>query len=309
MVPVAGAGGGGGSIRIPASLCGLVGLKPSRGRVSHGPVVGEGWGGLATNGVVTRTVRDSAAVLDVLAGFEQGDPSTAPALPGPLAREVGADPGRLRVGFTAVHPHGGLPEDADLTAAVTGAAGLLESLGHRVEPGFPEALGDPDFPDRFFAIVCANLVAEVEGVGLWRGRPVAVEELEAFNRFVSERGRAIGAAEHILNMLWTDGYRARMVAWWTSFDLLLVPTLGVAPFRIGWHTADGVAAALGRAIRTVAFTAPFNATGQPAISLPLHRTAAGLPVGVQLVAAPGREDVLIRVAAQLESTFGTQDAG
>jgi amidase len=309
LVAVAGAGDGGGSIRIPASMCGLVGLKPSRGRISNGPVVGESWGGLATVGLLSRTVRDSAAVLDVLAGFEQGDPYTAPALPGPLAREVGADPGRLRVGFTTAHPRGDVPEDPDLTAAVTRAAALLESLGHQVGPGHPEALGDEAFPDRFAAIVCANLAAEVEAVGAWRGSPVALAELEPFNRVLAELGRAVSAAEHILNLLWIDGYRARMTAWWDTFDLLLVPTLAVAPYRIGWFSADGVEAEIARATLAVSYTAPFNATGQPAISLPLHRTAAGLPVGVQLVAAPGREDVLIRVAAQLESAFGTQDGG
>ncbi|MEV0630782.1 amidase [Nonomuraea wenchangensis] len=301
MVALATASDGGGSIRIPASLCGLVGLKPSRGRVSLGPALGEGWSGFSCPGFVTRTVRDTAAALDVVAGLHAGDPYDAPALPGPLAAEAGRDPGRLRVGYLTAHPRADVPEAAEPAAAVAAAAALLESLGHDVTPGGPEALGDPDFPAHFGAIVAENLAATVDGLGELRGKPVEPEELEPRNAAMVTAARGRSAAQHIRATQWTDAFRRRMAAWWSAgHDLLLMPSLGVAPFPLGWIPADDLTLALGRTAHAVAFTSPINATGQPAISLPLHRTVAGLPVGVQLVAAYGREDLLVRVAAQIE---------
>ncbi|WP_084955496.1 amidase [Thermoactinospora rubra] len=302
MAAVATASDGGGSIRIPASLCGLVGLKPTRGRSSFGPAAGEGWNGLSCPGFVTRTVRDTAAALDLIAGFEPGDPYDAPALPGPLLHEVGADPGRLRVGFVAAHPREDVPEEPELVTAVTRAAALLEGLGHDVAPAHPDALADPDFPRHFGAIVADNVATEVENVGALRGKPVELEELEPRNQAMAKAGRARGAVEHLLAAQWIDRFRRRLAAWWASgFDLLLCPSLGVAPFPLGWIPPDDLSVAFGRTAHAVSFTSPFNATGQPAISLPLHRTADGLPVGVQLVAAAGREDLLIRIAAQIEA--------
>ncbi|MFG3441676.1 amidase [Nonomuraea sp. NPDC047897] len=302
MTALATASDGGGSIRIPASMCGLVGLKPSRGRVSFGPDGGEGWSGFSCPGFVTRTVRDTAAALDVVAGFRPGDPYDAPALPGPLAGEVGADPGRLRVGFVTRHPRGDVPEDPEVSTAVTRAAGLLEALGHDVVPSWPEALGDPHFPRRFGAVVANNMAAEIDNIGFWRGRPVAPEELEPRNAELVRVGRTHSAAEHIRDVQWIDAFRRRMAAWWESgYDLLLAPSLGVAPFELGWLPPHDLSVAGGRTARAVAYTSPVNATGQPAVSLPLHMSRAGLPVGVQLVAAAGREDLLVRVAAQVEA--------
>ncbi|MEV4168055.1 amidase [Nonomuraea sp. NPDC049709] len=301
MVALATASDGGGSIRIPASLCGLVGLKPSRGRVSLGPAMGEGWSGFSCPGFVTRTVRDTAAALDLVSGRYPGDPYDAPALPGSLAGEVGRDPGRLRIGFLSTHPRGDVPEVPEVTEAVTGAAALLESLGHDVTPGGPEALGDPHFPRHFGAIVTNNLAAQVAGLGELRGKPVQLEELEPRNAAMVSAAREHSAADHILATQWVDGFRRRMTAWWAAgHDLLLIPSLGVAPFPLGWIPPGDLSIALGRTAHAVAYTSPVNASGQPAVSLPLHRTAAGLPVGVQLVAAPGREDLLVRVAAQIE---------
>ncbi|MGW7482620.1 amidase [Nonomuraea muscovyensis] len=302
MVAVATASDGGGSIRIPASLCGLVGLKPTRGRISFGPDGGEGWSGFSCPGFVTRSVRDTAAALDLVSGFRPGDPYDAPALPGPLAGEVGADPGRLRVGFVTRHPRGDVPEDPEVSEAVTRAAGLLEALGHDVGPSWPEALGDAGFPLRFGAVVADNLAAEIENIGSWRGRPVELTELEPRNAELVRAGRAHSAAQHILAVQWIDAFRRRMAAWWESgYDLLLAPSLGVAPFELGWIPPHDLSVASGRTARAVAYTSPVNATGQPAISLPLHVSRSGLPVGVQLVAAAGREDLLVRVAAQVEA--------
>ncbi|NUP67281.1 MAG: amidase [Nonomuraea sp.] len=301
MVALATASDGGGSIRIPASLCGLVGLKPTRGRLSLGPAMGEGWSGFSCPGFVSRTVRDTAAALDVVSGYEPGDPYDAPALPGPLAAEVGADPGRLRIGFLTSHPRDGVPGDADLAEAVTRAAALLESLGHDVFPGGPEALGEPEFPGHFGAIVANNLAAQVESLGVLRGRPVELDEIEPRNAAMVGAARGHSAADHILATQWVDGFRRRMASWWgAGNDLLLMPSSGAAPFPLGWIPPTDLSIAFGRTAQVVAYTSPVNATGQPAISLPLHRNAAGLPVGVQLVAATGREDLLIRVAAQIE---------
>ncbi|NJP91508.1 amidase [Nonomuraea sp. FMUSA5-5] len=301
MVALATASDGGGSIRIPASLCGLVGLKPTRGRVSLGPALGEGWSGFSCPGFVTRSVRDTAAALDVVAGTHPGDPYGAPALPGRLADEVGRDPGRLRIGFLTAHPRGDVPEAPEPAEAVTGAAALLESLGHDVTPGGPRALAEPDFPAHFGAIVADNLAAHVAALGELRGKPVDLEELEPRNAAMVRAGRGRSAPDHLRSVQWVDGFRRRMAAWWAEGnDLLLMPSLGVAPFPLGWIPPDDLSVAFGRTAHAVAFTSPVNATGQPAVSLPLHRTAAGLPVGVQLVAAPGREDLLVRVAAQIE---------
>ncbi|WP_067173898.1 amidase [Microtetraspora niveoalba] len=301
MVPVASASDGGGSIRIPASMCGLVGLKPARGRSSHGPDVAESWGGLSVQGMLTRSVRDSAALLDLIAGMMPGDRYAAPALPRLLSQEVGAHPGRLRVGFVTVHPRGDVPEDAELTAAVTGTAALLEALGHDVVQDCPAALGEHDFGMYFGALIGVNVAAELEVVAALRGRPVDVEELEPRNRLMVTAARAVSATDYLAAQRWLDGYRRRMAEWWESgFDLLLTPTMGVTPYPVGWLSDDDLHTSLDRSGQGAAFTSPFNATGQPAISLPTHRTAAGLPVGVQLVAAAGREDLLVRVAAQIE---------
>ncbi|WP_327088655.1 amidase [Nonomuraea sp. NBC_01738] len=309
MVAVATASDGGGSIRIPAAQCGLVGLKPTRGRTSFGPAGGEGWSGFSVPGSVTRTVRDTAAMLDLIAGYEHGDPYAAPALPRPLAEEVGADPGRLRIGYVTSHPRPDVPDEPELAAAVLAAAALLESLGHDVAPGHPEALGEADFAVHFGAIVAANVAAEVESIGAWRGKPVELSELEPRNRLMAEAGRKRTAVEHVLSLQWIDSYRRRMASWWhAGHDLLLAPVLGIPPYPLGWFPQDDLSTAFGRTGPAVSYTSPFNATGQPAISLPLHRTASGLPVGVQLVAAAGREDLLVRVAAQVESAHPFEHA-
>ncbi|MBB2912656.1 amidase [Streptosporangium becharense] len=301
MVAVATASDGGGSIRIPASMCGLVGLKPSRGRVSSGPSSGEPWAGFSASGLLCRTVRDAAATLDAVAGTMPGDPYGAPAWERPLARQVGADPGRLRIGFLTGHPTGRFPADPDLVAAVTVAATLLEALGHDVEPGGPAALAEDDFARHFGTVVAAHVAADLDEIGRWRGRPVEPEEVEPRNRILATAGRRLDAVGYLASRTWIDGFRRRMAAWWDSHDLLLTPSLGVAPFRLGWLPPDDVSLSRGRTDRAVSFTSPVNATGQPAISLPLHRTAGGMPVGVQLVAAAGREDLLVRVAAQIEA--------
>ncbi|WP_202638224.1 amidase [Bailinhaonella thermotolerans] len=298
MVPLATASDGGGSIRIPASVCGLVGLKPSRGRVSPGPRVSEGWGGFSVPGVLTRSVRDTAALLELLSGREPGDPYDAPPL-----RPVPPEPGVLRVGYLARDPRDGVPGDPDCAAAVENAARLLAGLGHEVAPGYPYQLGDHGFAGHYGVIVSSHVAAEVEHMGRMRGRPVEPGELEPRNQIMAAAGKKSGATRYIASLQWLNDFRVYLAEWWKRHDLLLTPAMGVAPFPLGWIPADDFTTAMDRTGRAIAFTSPFNATGQPAISLPLHRTAAGLPVGVQLVAAYGREDLLLSVAAQLEPHF------
>jgi amidase len=260
-------------------------------------------------GFLTRTVRDTAAALDLVIGFRPGDPYDAPGLPGPLAGEVGTDPGRLRIGFATAHPRGDVPEAPEVAEAVRGAAALLESLGHDVEQGCPGALGEPEFGRHYGAVVAGSLAAEIENVAAARGKPVELDELEPRNAAMVAAARSFSAVDHILSMQWLDGFRRRMASWWEGHDLLLTPSMGVAPFPLGWIAGDDRSVEMGRTAHAIAFTSPVNATGQPAISLPLHRTASGLPVGVQLVAAAGREDLLVRVAAQIEAARPFEHGG
>jgi amidase len=300
MVAVAHANDGGGSIRIPASECGLVGLKPTRGRVSQGPLTGEAWAGGVIDGAVTRTVRDAAGVLDVISGRRPGEPYYAPPLPRPLRLEVGADPGQLRIGVLDRPPAGPYLDDPQCRAAVAGAARLLESLGHHVEQSAPAAMFEQEFAGHFNTIIAADTEATFQAFEMLLGRPITGEEIEPRNAGYRQAGKALGAVAYLDSRAWLGMWARRMAHWWDENDLLITPTVGAPPPELGWFTADGPGAEGRRIASFIPYTAQFNMTGQPAISLPLHRTPDGLPVGVQLVAAYGREDVLIRVASQLE---------
>jgi amidase len=300
MVPVAHANDGGGSIRIPASECGLVGLKPTRGRVSQGPLVAEGWAGGTIDGSVARTVRDAAGVLDVISERMPGEPYYAPALPRPLTQEVGADPGRLRIGVVDHHADERFLDDPQCRAAVAAAAGLLESLGHQVEQSWPAAMFEPEFTRHFTAIIAADTEATFRAFEAALGRLIGDAEIEPRNARYREAGRTLGAVEYLQARQWIGQWARKMASWWDDFDLLLTPTLGAPPPELGWFTAAGPEVEGQRIASFIPYTAQFNMTGQPAVSLPLHWTPEDLPVGVQLVAAYGREDVLVRIASQLE---------
>ena len=300
MVAVAHANDGGGSIRIPASECGLVGLKPTRGRVSQGPLVGEAWAGGVADGAVTRTVRDAAGVLDVISARMPGEPYYAPPLPRPLRQEVGADPGRLRIGLIDRPALEMALDDPQCREAVTGAGRLLESLGHHVEESAPDGMFEPDFVRHFNTIIAADseaLFLAFEGA---LGRPIADSEIEPRNAFYRAAGRELTAVAYLQARDWFGTWTRRMAHWWTGHDLLVTPTLGAPPPELGWFTAEGPEHEGSRIASFIPYTAQFNMTGQPAVSLPLHWTPGGLPVGVQLVAAYGREDLLVQVASQLE---------
>jgi amidase len=300
LVPAAHANDGGGSIRIPASECGLVGLKPTRGRVSQGPLAGEAWAGGVIDGAVTRTVRDAAGVLDVISQRMPGEPYYAPPLPRPLGQEVGTDPGQLRIGVLDRPAAEGYLDHPQCRAAASSAARLLESLGHHVEESAPAAMFEPEFARHFNAIIAADAEAMFRAFERALGRPISEEEIEPRNARYRQAGRELGAVAYLESRAWCGMWARRMAGWWNDHDLLVTPTVGAPPPELGWFTAAGTRQEGQRIASFIPYTAQFNMTGQPAITLPLHWTPAGLPVGVQLVAAYGREDMLIRVASQLE---------
>lgn len=303
MVPVGHAGDGGGSIRIPASACGLFGLKPTRGRVSLGPDKGEAWAGMVVRHVLTRSVRDSAAVLDVLAGRMPGDPYSASPPARPFASEVGTEPEPLLIGLRTASA---LAEtDPECVAAAEDAAALLESLGHTVERAGPAAL-DEDVMTTFITIFSANVVADLEEIARRAGREVTQVDVEPLTWMYADLGKAVTGTQYAEAVDAMHAWTRRVATWWADdgFDLLLTPTLAEPPPVLGDlvpQDPDDLFRAAARALPFAAYTASFNVTGQPAISVPLYYSAGeNLPVGVQLVADHEREDLLLRVAGQLE---------
>jgi amidase len=301
MVPVAHASDGGGSIRIPASMCGLVGLKVSRGRITLGPDRDES--GLSVNHVVSRSVRDAAAFLDATAGPGPGDMAIAPAPARPYRDEVGADAGRLRVGLLAHSPAGDLHPDCE--KAVREAAALLESLGHDVELSHPGALDHaPETGRTFMARWSTGAKLNLEVHGRIVGRDLTADDVEPATWAMAEMADGVTGVDLARALVASATFTRELASWWADgFDLLLTPTLGGPPPQLGelTATAEDPWTSMAKVASLVPYTTHFNVSGQPAISLPLHWNDAGLPIGVQLVAAYGCEDVLLRVAAQLEA--------
>ena len=302
-VAVAHANDGGGSIRIPASECGLVGLKPSKGRVSLGPALGESWIGGVVEGCVSRSVRDTAAMMDVLSGYESGDPNTPPLPTRPYANEVGAKVEKLRIGLLsgALLP-GGL-DHPDARASVEATGKLLQSLGHHVEVAHPAALNEAEFGDMFLAIVIAHIANDVAALERAFGVTFTADDIEPGNHLLAQFGNATNVVAYLSAVNWIHAWTRRVVSWWLprdgkqGFDVLVTPTLAGPPPQIGALSGDD---STERIREIMQYTAQFNMTGQPAISLPLHTSASGLPMGVQFVGAPYREDLLIRLASQIE---------
>lgn len=309
LVPVGHANDMGGSIRAPASECGLVGLKPTRARTSLGPDFGEYWGPLTHEGVVVRTVRDAAAVLDAIAGPAPGDPYSAPPPARAYREEVGADPGGLRVSLrTAAPAPAGVATDAVCIAAAEAAARALEALGHVVDGEGPTAIDEPALMDGFFPIFAAAIARDFDRWSARVGVPIGPDDVEPWNWGIAEVGRAVTGAAYLDALERLQAASRRLGAWWKYHDLLVTPTLGATPPRLGTISPDQpMDAVLPIVSRLTQLLTPWNMTGQPAISLPLAMTADGLPVGVQLVAAYGREDLLLRVAAQLEAAMPWAD--
>ena len=303
MVPAAHASDGGGSIRIPASHCGLVGLKPTRGRSSFGPDLGDRWHGFSCELVVTRSVRDTAAILDAVSGPMPGDPYTAPLPPEPFRAAADRDPGRLHIGFMARGPRGAAVH-AECAEAVRRTAALLEGLGHHVEESHPDALDDPAMAVGVAQVILAHTARALAAWGEKTGRSVTAEDVEPMTWALAEAGRRFSASDYLAAIESIHALSRRVAAWWEGgFDLLLTPTVGEPPPPLGSFAAQpgNPTAGFARSAVFAMFTSPFNATGQPGISLPLHWTADGLPVGSQLVAPTGGEPLLLSLAAQLEA--------
>ncbi len=308
MVPIAHGSDSGGSIRLPAGWCGVVGLKPSRGRTAYAPT----WTNrLSVGHVLTRTVRDTAAALDAVCGNEPGDLYLAPAPSRPYRDEVGADPGRLRIGVLTESPLG---VDSACIAAADATARLLESLGHHVEAvAPPDGLFDPESPGRAAILFGAMARGWLRLISAVVDRPVRADDVEPFTWALARPNEPITAEDWLAAHDAEQGRVARLASWWANgFDVLVTPTAGERPAPLDELTpnTDDPLTIVPRLLgRIAAFTSPFNLSGQPAISVPLWWTddseinagAPSIPVGVQLVAALGREDLLIRVAAQLEA--------
>lgn len=309
MVAVGTAGDGGGSIRIPASECGLVGLKPTRGRVSLGPDLGEIWNGLVVRGCLSRTVRDTAAVLDVMAGSRPGDPYAAPHLEKPLRDEVGADPGTLKIGVSTTAPQGLAVVDPECETAVRNALEILSDLGHEVVEEEPGGLDDPQLISDATNLISAWTQWELSHWGTIIGREFTKEDVEPETWAFAEMTADVKAVDYILACERLEAAARESAKWWTDFDILVTPTIPTPPPPLGTLKSppDNPLHGVFMAASIVPFVAPFNISGQPAISLPLHWTASGLPVGVQFVAAAGREDLLVRLASRLEEAVPWAD--
>ncbi len=302
VVPMAHGNDGGGSIRIPAACCGLVGLKPTRGRCPVGPVPGDAMVGLAVEHGLTLTVRDSAALLDAVAGPDVGDPYWAPPKARPFLDEVGADPGSLRIAFrsaspsgTVVHPH--------CIKAVEDTAALLDELGHNVEEAAPD-YDDDQFRKAFTTIWLSGLTAGLRDLSEALARELAPGDCEDFSLALGERGAEFSAADYVRAVSAIQFINRRVAEFFEHYDAMLTPTLASPPPAIGFlHPPEGdseVREYTRRVKEFVPFTQMANATGQPAVSLPLH-WRDGLPVGIQIVGRFGDEAMLFRLASQLEN--------
>jgi amidase len=286
----------GGSIRIPASHCGLVGLKPTRARGTLAPHFGEYWGPLTHEHVVTRSVRDSAAILDAIAGPAPGDPYSAAPPARPWRVEVDHDPSPLRVGLLDIPSDVEVDDDCHEAAAAT--AKLLEALGHKVELISLPCLDQPEFGPW----IQAGAARDLDRWSAILGEPIGQDDVEPLNWIFAEAGRSQSVPDYIAAIERAHSFARQLCEPWANgLDLLVTPTATTPPAKLGWLAPDvslpDLMTRLGGVTR---FSMPFDVTGQPAISLPLHWNADGLPIGVQLVAATGREDILFQVSAQLE---------
>jgi amidase len=294
LIPIAHGTDGGGSIRIPASCCGVFGLKPSRGRVSSAP-----FGtleGLSTAGPLARTVEDAAHLLDVLAGYEPGDPWWAPPPERPFADLATAALPRLRVAVTSTPPID-VPVDPECQAALASVAELLVELGHDVREETPP-WSDPDLFEKFVTVWQV-------GPALY---PVDKALLTPLNRGLVDAANQSSAAEYARAVAWLQLIARRIVAFWESVDVVLTPTLALPPVPIGWQEeVEGPVEQLMRNTEFTPFTALANLTGLPAMSLPLHWSADGLPIGVQAIGPPAGDGLLLRLAAELESASSWAD--
>lgn len=303
ILPAAHGSDGGGSVRIPASSCGLFGFKPTRARMPEGPFSGEGWAGMATDGFLTRSVRDTAALLDAVMGPDLGMPYYPPPLAESMMSAISHPPRRLKIAYSP-NSLDGSPIHPDCAAGVEATARLLADMGHEVVEALPSA----DLADMMQA--WTTIVAV--GTGLWiretvkrRGRPLADGEVEPIARDAFRLSQELSGADYLLAVQRIHAYGRQVAAFFEPFDMLLTATLAEPPCKIGrldHNRDDFVEYRIGKGgvFEYSPFTAAFNATGQPAVSLPLHMSRDGLPVGMHLAGRFGEDDVLMSLCAQLE---------
>ena len=299
IVPMAHATDGFGSIRAPAACCGLVGLKPTRGRNTMAPFLGEGLGGLSAEHAVTVSVRDCAALLDATAGPGAGDPYAAPPPARPYLSEVGADPGRLRIGFTRRSPNGA-KVSADSLGLLDETARLCADLGHEVEEADPQVDGDAIVPT-FLTLIAANTVVNIENHP--SGKTPRADEFERVTWAMYERGRRVTGPDYVRATQTAHRLGRQMAAFHATYDVLLTPGLAAPAVKLGWidMMLEDPAEYWRRVFTFSPFTVWFNLTGQPAMMLPLGMNGSGLPLATQLVGRFGDESTLFRLAAQLET--------
>ena len=301
VVPFAHGNDGGGSLRVPASCCGVFGLKPSRGLLPSGPMMGEGWAGMGTPHAITLSVRDSAALLDATAGMDLGAPYAAPVQSQPYVTAVLQDPKPLRIAL--VEQLGPWPTSPQSLEAVRQAARLCESLGHRVEPAnLPVVL--PAFLDQVFTIIGASTRHYVDLLGQMRGVAVQAEELEVRTRIILRDRGNVSGAQYAAAVEWIHALGRQLALFMQDYDLVLTPVLTREPVPIGELDIQDVCMSLDQLLERYhsysPFTAVFNASGQPAMSVPLSWSSNGLPMGAHFAGRFGEESTLLALAAQLE---------
>lgn len=301
VVPFAHGNDGGGSLRVPASCCGVFGLKPSRGLLPSGPMMGEGWAGMGTPHAITLSVRDSAALLDATAGMDLGAPYAAPVQSQPYVTAVLQDPKPLRIAL--VEQLGPWPTSPQSLEAVRQAARLCESLGHRVEPAnLPVVL--PAFLDQVFTIIGASTRHYVDLLGQMRGVAVQAEELEVRTRIILRDKGTVSGAQYAAAVEWIHALGRQLALFMQDYDLVLTPVLTREPVPIGELDIQDVCMSLDQLLERYhsysPFTALFNASGQPAMSVPLSWSSNGLPMGAHFAGRFGEESTLLALAAQLE---------
>jgi amidase len=322
IVPIATANDGGGSIRIPAACCGLFGLKPSRGRVSWGRLIGDMWNGAAVEGCVSRSVRDSAAYLDAISGMMPGDPYGLPDPTLPYAECIKTQVSKLTIGYTLETPMG-TPVEAPCREAVQRMADTLRQLGHTVEE-VPPVFVREDLTKAFMVIVASEAAGELRLLRKFLGRSVRQSDVEPNTYALGILGENFSGGEYAFAKKGWNDLARRAADFHQKYDLMLTPTLGMAPFKIGALQNNQMEAILVKVVNSLGFgwavrqsidqlaakiygympwTAMANMTGQPSMSIPTLRTAEGLPVGTMFTAPIGREDVLFNLATQLEATL------
>jgi amidase len=307
IVPVASASDGGGSIRIPAASCGVVGLKTSRGRVTWGPQIAEALAGWAVHFMVSRSVRDTAALLDSLSGPAYGDPFVIPGPDRPFLSEVGATVEPLRIAYWSA-PWSGEDADPEVVAATEKTAQLLESMGHHVEEATPEFEWEP-FLKAMTDVWAADNAHTVDGLAAYLGIAPGPDNLEGSTLAAVEYGRTVTAGQ-LLDAMGQANTHSRTMGWFfSSHDVLLTPTLGRQVAQLGRYDPKSpieLSQTFQMWSAWESFLPVFNATGQPAISLPLHQGESGLPIAMQLVGGFGQESLLVRLASQLEQALPWQ---